>query len=167
MGNVKESKYGDLSGPGTDITMASLNLGGKNIDSLDGLPDIFRGTLNFNLNDLVDLSGSPKEIYGDAIFSDNMLTSLKGNLKTVIGNLNISDNTLKDFEGDLRKVTGNLFVENLRSFNSIQEIEEAIMMANIVVGGDVITDFGPFKQDAKKIADFSKNQRIGILQKFL
>ena len=161
----KESKYGDLSQQ--DITMTSLNLSGKNIDSLDGSPDIFRGIFNLNLNDLVDLKGAPREIYGDAIFSDNMLTSLKGSLKTVVGNLNISDNNLKDFNGDLRKVTGNLFVESLRSFSSMAEIEEALMQANIVVGGDIMTDFGTFKQDSTKIADFSKSQRIGILQKFL
>ena len=165
MSTFKESKYGDLTGQ--DVTVASLNLGGKNIDSLDGSPDIFRGTFNFNLNDLTSLEGSPTEIYGEAIFSDNMLDSLKGNLKAVIGNLNISDNVLKDFNGNLRKVTGNLFVENLRSFSSKEEIDNALMMANIVVGGDIITDWGPFRQNPQKIADFSKNQRIGILQKFI
>jgi len=165
MGTFAESKYGDLSGQ--DITLASLNLNGKGIDSLEGSPEIFRGTFNLNLNDLVDLKGSPREIYGDAIFSDNMLTSLKGNLKTVIGNLNISDNVFKDFNGDLRKVTGNLFAENLREFSTMEDIENALMQANIVVGGDIITDFGSFKQNAQKIADFSKNQRIGILQRFI
>jgi len=165
MGSFKDSKYGDLTGQ--DISMVSLNLGGKNIDSLDGSPSVFRGTFNLNLNDLENLKGSPREIYGDAIFSDNMLVSLKGNLKTVIGNLNISDNKLKDFNGDIRKITGNLFLNNLRSFSSLEEIEIALMQGNIIVGGNILTDFGTFKQDSQKIADFSKNQRIGILQKFI
>jgi len=165
MGSFKDSKYGDLSQQ--DITMASLNLAGRDIDSLEGSPEIFRGTFALGTNDLKDLTGSPKEIYGDAIFADNLLESLKGNLKTVIGNLNLSDNMLEDFEGDLRKVTGNLIVEKLDFFKERDTIEQAIMQANIIVGGDIMTDFGIFKQDAQKIADFSKNQRIGILQKFL
>jgi hypothetical protein len=41
------------------------------------------------------------------------------------------------------------------------------MAANIIVEGNVFTDFGLFKQDAQKIADVSKYQRIGILQKFI
>ena len=161
----KEGKYGDLSGQ--DITMATLNLGGKNINSLDGSPDIFRGTFNLGTNDLENLKDSPREIYGDAIFGDNMIKSLKGNLKTVIGNLNLSNNMLEDFEGDLRKVTGNLSVEKLDFFKEMKTIEQALMQANIIVGGNIMTDFGTFKQDSKKIADFSKSQRIGILQKFL
>ena len=165
MGAFKDSRYGDLSGQ--DITLASINLAGKNIDSLEGSPEILRGTLNLNMNDLENLEGSPKEIYGEAIFSDNMLTSLKGNLVSVIGNLNLSDNKLKDFEGNLKKVTGNLFVEKLRAFSSIEEIDEALMRAGITVGGRIITDWGDFKQDSKKLESFSANERIGILKKFL
>ena len=41
------------------------------------------------------------------------------------------------------------------------------MTANIIVGGDIVTDWGAFKQNPQKIANFAKNQRIGILQKFI
>jgi len=165
MGKFKDSKFGDLTGQ--DITMGSLSLSDSDIDSLEGSPEIFRGDYNMSGNDLVNLEFAPKEIYGNAIFEDNLINSLKGSLVTVIGNLNLSNNYLKDFKGDIRKVTGNLFLKDLENFNELQEIEFALMEANIVVGGKIYTDFGEFIQDSKKVQEFSKNQRIGILQKFI
>lgn len=165
MGSFKDSRYGDLSGQ--DITMASLSLADTELEDLEGSPEIFRGDFNMSGNDLVNLKGSPKEIYGYAIFEDNLLESLEGNLKTVVGNLNISNNPLKDFNGSIRKVTGDLFVNKLTEFNTLQEIENALLDANIVVGGKIYCDFGEFIQDPDKVREYSKNQRIGILQRFI
>ena len=161
-----ETKYGDLSSQ--DVTIAAVNIGGKNIDSLEGCPDILRGSLNAFTNDLEDLKGAPREVYGNVSFQDNLLTSLKGSLEMVVGNLDLSDNKLKNFDGSLRKVTGDLFVKDLQGFATIGDIENALMAANIIVGGKVIGDSGDeFKQDPAKIQEFSKGNRIGVLGDFL
>ena len=161
-----DTEYGDLTGQ--DITINAINVEETGIDDLTGSPEIVRGRFFCYKNNLTSLKNSPREIYGNAFFRSNKLTSLKGDLETVVGSLNISNNPLKTFKGNLKKVTGSLMAKGLLEFRSKEEIEDAIIEANIIVGGDIQTDFGSFRQDPKKIQDFRiKRQRIGILNKFL
>ena len=160
-----DTKYGDLSGQ--DVTIESISLAEKGIDDLTGSPEILRGNFICYTNNLVNLKNSPREIYGFTHFNNNKLTSLQGNLEIVVGNLNISDNPLKTFKGNLKKVTGILFAVGLSEFHSKEEIENALMEADITVGEDVRTSFGSFKQDPAKIEVFKARYRIGTLNKFL
>ena len=161
----KDTKYGDLSGQ--DITMRRLMLVAEELDSLEGSPDILRGFFEMSYNKLVNLKFSPKEIYGDAWFQDNLLESLECDLVMVDGDLNISHNPIKTFKGSLRKITGDLVARNLPEFSSFEEIENELIEANIVVGRDIVTDFGRFKQDSTKFEEYNNRYRISILQKFL
>ena len=160
-----DTEYGDLSGQ--DVTISIIRIAKKGIDDLTGSPEIIRGDLFCYENNLTTLKNSPKEIYGNAYFRNNKLTSLQGNLEIVVGNLNISDNPLKTFKGNLRKVTGILFAVGLSEFRSKEEIENALMEADITVGEDIRTSFGAFNQDPAKIEVFKARYRIGTLNKFL
>ena len=160
-----DTKYGDLSDQ--DVIIKNINIAEKDIDDLTGSPETVRGDFICYTNNLVNLKNSPREIYGFASFSDNMLESLEGNLEIVAGNLDISNNLLKNFKGSLRKVTGSLLVNVLPGFRNKKEIEDSLMEANIIVGGDIVSDFGTFRQDFKKIEEFFKNNKIGVLGKFL
>ena len=160
-----DTKYGDLSGQ--DITIKSINIAEMGIDDLTGSPEIVRGNFFCYKNNVTSLKNAPREIYGNTYFGRNMLTSLEGDLETVVGNFSISDNPLETFKGNLRKVTGILRVEGLSEFRSKKEIDNAIIEGDIAVGGDIITDFGTFKQNPKKIQEFRIKRRIGILNKFL
>ena len=160
-----DTEYGDLSGQ--DITIKAINVEETGIDDLTGSPKIVRGRFFCYRNNLTSLKNSPREIYGNAFFGSNKLTSLKGNLETVVGSLQIANNPLKTFKGNLKKVTGSLMAKGLLEFRNKKEIDNAIIEATIIVGGDIITDFGSFRQDPKKIQDFRIKHRIGILNKFL
>ena len=160
-----DTEYGDLTGQ--DVTISAIEISEKGIDDLTGSPEIVRGVFFCYKNNLSNLKNSPKEVYGSTYFGANKLTSLKGNLETVVGNLDISDNPLKDFKGNLRKVTGMLIVMGLSAFRSKEEIDEALMEGDITVGEVVVTDFGRFKQDPKKIEIFKSKYRIGALSEFL
>ena len=160
-----DTEYGDLTSLDTNIKNIIITEMG--IDDLEGSPEILRGNLFCYKNNLTNLKNSPREIYGNAYFNNNKLTSLEGNLEIVTGNLDISDNLLKDFKGNLRKVSGMLFATALPGFRSKEEIEDALIEADITVDGDVVTDFGKFKQDPGKIEAFKSRYRIGALNKFL
>ena len=160
-----DTEYGDLTGQ--DITIPTIRVSKMRIDDLTGSPKIVRGDFVCHTNNLVSLKNSPREIYGFTSFSDNMLESLEGNLETIVGSLNISNNPLKTFKGKLKKVTGILMARRLQEFHSKEEIEDALMEADITIGSDIQTDFGTFRQDPKKIEAFKARYRIDILSEFL
>ena len=161
-----DTKYGDLTGQ--DVTISShVNIAERGIDDLTGSPEILRGNFFCNKNNITSLKNAPKEIYGNTYFGYNKLTSLEGNLETVNGVFQISFNPLKTFKGNLRKVTGILMARGLSEFRSKEEIDNALIEADITVGGDIVTDFGTFRQDPKKMEAFKARYKIGILNKFL
>ena len=161
-----DTKYGDLTGQ--DVTIPTIRISSMGVDDLTGSPEIVRGDFISLSNKLINLKNSPREIYGFTNFADNMLESLEGNLEAVIGSLNISKNPLKTFKGNLRKVTRDLIIRKLRGFRSKEEIENALVEANIIVGGDIITNFGTsFRQDPKNVQFIQEKHRIGTLSKFL
>ena len=160
-----DTEYGDLTGQ--DITISAITITKMGMNDLTGSPEIVRGDFSCPGNRLTTLKNSPREIYGNAYFTSNKLTSLEGDLEIVVGNLDVSFNPLKSFKGSLRKVTGRLFVDDLPEFHSLKEIEEALIEANVTVGGSVVTDFGTFKQDPKSVQIFHEKHRIDILGEFL
>ncbi len=160
-----DTAYGDLTGQ--DISIKNVNIAESGIDDLTGSPEIVRGRFFCYENNVASLKNSPKKIYGNTHLNNNKLASLQGNLETVVGNLNISNNPLKTFRGNLKKITGILIAKGLQKFHSKEEIEDALIEADIIVSGDVMTDFGRFKQDPKKIEAFKARYRIGTLNKFL